>query len=105
MEEQEFQEKLELIPADLQETISKAPPGMKEIFLRMYMKAGIGSEARESARATLATVKGHGEAEQSWLPCCPLPTPLARTSPFFPTAHQKLKDRTYIEEMIITGTS
>jgi hypothetical protein len=43
-------------------------------------------------------LKGHGEAEQSWLPCCPLPTPLARTSPFFPTAHQKLKDRTYIEE-------
>ena len=25
MDEQEFQEKLELIPADLQETISKAP--------------------------------------------------------------------------------
>ncbi|MGA2227763.1 MAG: hypothetical protein ABSH41_25280 [Syntrophobacteraceae bacterium] len=49
MDEQEFQEKLELIPADLQETISKASPGMKEIFLRMYMKAGIESEVKQGS--------------------------------------------------------
>jgi hypothetical protein len=107
MDEQEFKEKLALVPADVQETIKKASPDMKEVFLRMYLGAGDGIEAKakQSAQGAHAAIAQHGGAVQSWLPCCPLPTPLARTSPFFPTAHQKLKDRVYIEKMVITETA
>ncbi len=43
--------------------------------------------------------------EQMWMPFCPIPTDMCRVSPFFPVARQKLGDRPYIRDMVITSSS
>lgn len=105
MNDREFQEKLAQLPEECRETVLAAGPSMRETAIRLMLNAGIEKEAKQSARGTHAAIAQHAGASQSWLPCCPLPTPLARTSPFFPTAHQKLRDRAYIEKMVITENS
>ena len=36
-----------------------------------------------------------------WLPVCPMPTDLCRISPFFPINRNEIKERAFIEDMII----
>lgn len=97
--DKDLQKQIEALPPELRETYEKAPPDFRKTLLRVYL-GSIEREAENEAKEIMAKIDI--QPQQTWLPCCPLPTPLARTSPFFPIAQQKMSDRTFFEDTLIS---
>lgn len=85
-------------------------PELRATLKRIYKKheaANIGAQAEKLSREIHEEIAPGGKLppEQMWLPQIPMPTDMCRVSPFFPLARQKLKDRPYIRDMVITSSS
>ena len=64
-------------------------------------------EARRAAAEVKEAVAPAGQLppQQRWLPCAPLPTDLCRVSPFFPLRQRDMRERPFIQDLVITSTS
>lgn len=85
-------------------------PKLRAITQRLYEKSkasNIGFQAQETARDIQKAIAPDGKIppEQLHLAFIPMPTDMCRVSPFFPMARQKLKERPYIRDMVITSSS
>ena len=67
----------------------------------------LGNQAEESADETREEIAPGGKRipEQMWAPCAPMPTDMCRVSPFHPMARQKVGERPFIKDMIITKSA
>lgn len=85
-------------------------PKLKASAQRMYekFKAGnIGNHAEKMANEIQNAIAPGGKLpdEQMHIPYIPMPTDMCRVSPFFPLARQKLKERSFVRDIIITNSS
>ncbi len=80
---------------------------LKTIIDRIEAKINISTNAQETAKDIQNEIAPDKELppEQMWMPLCPMPTDMCRVSPFFPMQTQKLKERKFIQDMIITSSS
>lgn len=80
---------------------------LKELGKRYQERVDMAKDAQESAQDTHEVVAPGGKMphEQQWFTFAPLPTDMCRISPFFPLNQKQLKDRPYIENMVITKSS
>lgn len=92
---------LQQLDEEQRQLIASLPRDLQETALRTLLKVG-ENEAKRAAAEVMTKIGDQVKPEQQWLPCCPLPTPLARVSPFYPLAHQKLATRLYLEDVIIS---
>ena len=78
-------------------------PELKKIFERILERTNLEQDALQTAKDTKNQIPTGAKAAgtQMWLPVCPMPTDLCRVSPFFPMNRNDLKERSFIEEMII----
>jgi len=104
--DEDIQAQLEALPPELQETIKKQPPGIRETMLRLYHKSLV-NEAREEAEKIRATISPGGQAtpQQMWAPCAKMPSDMCRVSPFFPLSKQEMARREYVRDLTITKSS
>ncbi len=81
-------------------------PNLKTVIDRIDVKINLSNHAQEIAKEIHNEISSkQTQSEQVWLPVCPMPTDMCRVSPFFPIARQKLKERQYIEDLLITTSS
>ena len=86
---------------------AKLNPELQRILESMREKAkarDLAEEAKEAAGEIHKEI-GKPKPEQTWLPFAPMPTDMCRVSPFFPMGQRQLKDRPFIEDMVITKSS
>jgi hypothetical protein len=78
-------------------------PELQKLFQGILDKTTIEKEALQTAEELKSEIPTDAKAAgtQMWLPVCPMPTDLCRVSPFFPMNRNDLKERAFIEEMII----
>jgi len=94
---------LDLLSDEEKAIVNSAPPDQREKFLSIFLKT-IEAEAK-NLHKEIGEKIGEAELKQQWLPFAPMPTPLCRVSPFFPMAKQNLKNREYIEDMVISDNA
>ncbi len=75
-------------------------PELKVIFERILARTGSEQQTKEDLKADIP-VAPRQEPAPTRLPVCPMPTDLCRISPFFPMNRHHLKERFFIEEMIL----
>jgi hypothetical protein len=92
---------------ELSDALAEISPDLAKIIERVKVKADVRTEALEAAKETREEIAPDGKLapEQMWAPCAPMPTEMCRVSPFFPMARQKLGERPFIRDMIITSSS
>jgi hypothetical protein len=78
-------------------------PALQKLFQGILDKTSLEQDALQTAEELKTQIPTDIKAAgaQMWLPVCPMPTDLCRISPFFPMNRNDLKERTFIEEMII----
>ena len=78
-------------------------PKLQKLFENIFEKTTIEKEALQTAEELKKSVPTDAKAggTQMWLPVCPMPTDLCRISPFFPINRNEIKERAFIEDMII----
>ena len=74
---------------------------------RMMPKLRIEDDARQAAAENREAIVPGGQLkpQQMWMPCAPMPTDMCRVSPFFPMSKTDMKERPFIEDMLITSNS
>jgi hypothetical protein len=82
-------------------------PKMYQCFERLLQKTSIEQETQQTIEDTKQQILSDAKkaVTQAWLPACPMPTDLCRVSPFFPMNRNELKERVFIEEMVIMKSS
>ncbi len=83
---------------------------LKTMLQRMNEKMkdeDIANQARETAKDIQKEIAPDKKfpPEQIWMPFCPMPTDMCRVSPFFPMQTQKLGERKFIQDMVITSSA
>lgn len=78
-------------------------PKLQKLFEGILERITIEKEALQTAEELKSQIPTDAKAAgtQMWLPVCPMPTDLCRVSPFFPMNRNDLKERVFIEKMII----
>lgn len=106
MDEEEFREKLESLPTDVQQAVEKLPRDVQEKAIGAYLGT-VEREAQRCAAAILEEIAPEGKAQpqQMWAPCAPMPSDMCRVSPFFPLSKPEMKTREYVRDVIITKSS
>ena len=89
---------------------NKIAPDLERMLDSIRKKSearALEEEARAQAQAIREAITPGGQLplEQTWFEFAPVPTPMARVSPFFPLNQRQLKDRPFVEDMVITQTS
>ncbi len=84
--------------------------GLKNLLQKIDKKItndNIEVQARQTSEEITKKIAPNGKfpPEQMRIPFCPMPTDMCRVSPFFPMARQKLGERQYIRDLIITNSS
>lgn len=69
------------------------------------IKSNLEDDARTTAEEIRNQIPPEALTEQTYLPICPMPTDLCRISPFFPLNRNQLKQRNYLDELIITKSN
>jgi hypothetical protein len=93
--------------AQLSNALENVPKDIAKIIKRLKVKADIRAQALDTAGEIQKEIAPDGKLapEQMWTPIAPMPTDMCRVSPFFPMARQKLGDRPFIRDMVITSSS
>jgi len=78
-------------------------PKLHKLFESILERTTIEKEAMHTAEGLKSQIPTDAKTggAQMWLPVCPMPTDLCRVSPFFPMNRNNLKDRSFIEDMVI----
>ena len=94
----ELLETFESLNTEEQESLLKLPSDMRLTMLRIANKERRDPAVQTASRMRNAIEPGH---EQLVLPMAPLPTDLARVSPFFPLAKKDMTKREYLRKEVI----
>ena len=92
--------RLSLVEGDGNAVASIKNPELRTIFERILARTGSEQQIKEDLKTDIP-VAVRQEPALTRLPVCPMPTDLCRISPFFPMNRHHLKERSFIEEMIL----